>query len=132
VATYTLELERSETLLQEAIALGEPLADTWSLGFAFCNLGVIEMKQNRLDRAWAWIEECQTVSAWIGNTFGIACALFRLSWGKQAFVPSSPLWTTHAAILGERVFTCTCTKHRIEASRSTDESFRKLPLLAAS
>jgi hypothetical protein len=80
VATYTLELERSEALLQEAIALAEPLADTWSLGFAFYNLGVIEMKRNRLDRAWAWIEECQTVSARTGNTFGIACALFRLAW----------------------------------------------------
>jgi non-specific serine/threonine protein kinase len=80
VATYTLELERSEALLQEAIALAGPLADTWSLGFAFYNLGVIEMKRNRLDRAWAWIEECHTVSGRTGNTFGIACALFRLAW----------------------------------------------------
>ena len=55
LATYTAELERSEALLQESIALAEPLGDTWSLGFAFYNLGVIEMKRGRLDRAWAWI-----------------------------------------------------------------------------
>ena len=80
LATYTAELERSEALLQESIALAEPLGDTWSLGFAFYNLGVIEMKRGRLDRAWAWIEDCHTVSARSGNTFGIACALFRLAW----------------------------------------------------
>ena len=80
LATYSTQLERTEGLLHQAIALAEPLGDTWTLGFAFYNLGVVEMKRGRLDQAWAWIEDCHSVSMRSGNTFGIACALFRLAW----------------------------------------------------
>jgi len=80
LAAYTMDLERAERVLRQAMQLAEPLGDTWSVGFSLYSLGIIEMKRQRLDRAWELTEGCRVVSARTGNTFGIACALFRLAW----------------------------------------------------
>src|SRR6266581_2632120 len=48
--------------------------------FALYNFGVLAMRAGRLDEAQGFLEECRVVSAASGNTFGVACSVFRLGW----------------------------------------------------
>jgi len=67
-------------VLQEALEIARPLKDTWSIGFALYNFGVLAMRAGRLDEAERVLEECRILSAATENPFCMACTVFRLGW----------------------------------------------------
>lgn len=78
LALHTDGQDRASHTLSEALRLGRLVDDTWSMGFALFSLSLVEMKQGRLDEATRYANACREVSQARGNTFGVACALFRL------------------------------------------------------
>jgi DNA-binding CsgD family transcriptional regulator len=80
LAAYSSDSERTATVLSDALDIAQPLGDTWSIGFALYNMGVLAMRAGRLAEAEGPLEECRAVSTASGNTFGIACSVFRLGW----------------------------------------------------
>jgi DNA-binding CsgD family transcriptional regulator len=76
---YSADLERVSDVLTRALALGRELADTWTIGFATFSIGLVDIRQGNLEASWINSEECRHVSALAGNTWGQACALYRLS-----------------------------------------------------
>ena len=61
--------ERTVAVLQEALTVARPLGDTWSIGFALYNFGVLAMRAGRLAEAEQVLEECRVLSAASGNPF---------------------------------------------------------------
>src|SRR6266496_4222717 len=63
LAAYTNDSERTVAVLQEALEIARPRGDTWSIGFALYNFGVLAMRGGRLDEAELFLEECRVLSA---------------------------------------------------------------------
>jgi predicted ATPase/DNA-binding CsgD family transcriptional regulator len=80
LAAYADDVNRTTAILEEALATSRPLGDTWAIGFALYNLGVLAMRSGQLDRATGYLQQCHEVSAATGNAFGIGCSVFRLGW----------------------------------------------------
>jgi DNA-binding CsgD family transcriptional regulator len=80
LATHTTCFERAASLAHECLALARPLEDTWSVGMALWALG-LEATAGRHDfvECERYFQQLLDVSSRSGNTWGMACALYRLS-----------------------------------------------------
>jgi len=84
LALGTQEYERSEELLEAAVAEGRVLEDAWAVALALYGLGHVAVVQGRADRAQERWQSCAAVAQGVGNLYGQSYLQFR--WGVLAFV----------------------------------------------
>lgn len=84
LGTYTQELDRADAILCEAVEVGRPLQASWWPAVSVYSRGVVAMRAGRLEQAWRLCDEARQYSALTGNTFGLACTVFRLGWLASA------------------------------------------------